>query len=53
MQHRRPGWKRRAWVTETAYLEETALVGGGGNAAAWMEEIQRIIERNGVKIRIC
>ena len=39
--------------TETAYLDEKALTEGGGNAAAWTREIERIVEREGVKIRMC
>ena len=39
--------------TETAYLNENARAEGGGNAAVWMEEIQRIVEKDGVKIRMC
>ena len=38
---------------ETTYLNKKGVEEGGGNAAAWMNEIQRIVEKDGVKIRMC
>lgn len=55
--------------TETDYMNQVAVPpltnertpeagtktvdAGGGNAAAWVEEIEQIVEKDGVKIRMC
>ena len=39
--------------SETLYLNDFNTAYGGGNAAAWMSEIERMVEKDRVKIRMC
>ena len=39
--------------SETAYFNDVGVLDGGGNAAAWMKEVDRVVEKDRVKIRMC
>jgi hypothetical protein len=39
--------------SETAYLNNVSATDSSGNAAAWVKEIERMVEKGRVKIRMC